>query len=140
MRGNRFSQGAGDLTHRLKGAEMVWPNKSITVAVRTDGDAKPINAWTLFGTVVGMALWAVLCSAAWYASARGDYANLAIAKSCYSENGPVRARESRCDGIKPPDAYMSEVDRKARISRLATAAGAGLGCVALIASRRRRKS
>jgi len=135
-----FGQWRATRTAIVERVEMVWPKKPITVVVRTDGDAKQyqVNAWTLFGSVAGMILWVVICSAAWFISARGDYANLAIARACYSENAQIRAADSKCDGIGSPDTYMSEVNRKARISRLAAAAGAGLGCMVLIATRRKR--
>ena len=99
-----------------------------------------INARTLFGWVGGMVLWTVCCSLAWYASARGDYANMRIATACYSGNPTVRAADSKCTGIRPPDVYMNEVNRKAAISRLASAGGAGVACVALIVTRRRSKA
>jgi hypothetical protein len=99
-----------------------------------------INAGTLFSWVAGIVLWTVICSLAWYASARGDYADLRIASACYSENTQVRAADSKCAGIRPPDVYMSEVNRKARISRLAAAAGTGVACIALIITRRRRSA
>jgi hypothetical protein len=121
---------------------MVWPRKPIAVLVRSDGDSKQyqVNAWILFGSVAAMILWVVICSLAWFISARGDYANLAVARTCYSENMQIRAADTSCDGIRSPDAYMNEVNRKARISRLAAAAGAGLGCVVLVATRRRRRT
>src|SRR5579862_651075 len=82
------------------------------------------NAWTFFGPVAGMVLWAVICSVAWSISTRDDYAHLAVARACYSVAAETRAGDSRCGGIGPPDAYMGEVNRKARISRLAAAGGA----------------
>lgn len=87
-----------------------------------------------------MILWTLICSLAWYVSARGDYANMRIATACYSESAQARAVDLKCAGIRPPDIYMAEVDRKARNSRLASAGGAGVACIALIASRRRRKA
>jgi hypothetical protein len=99
-----------------------------------------VNAWTFFGSIAGMVLWAVICSVAWFISARGDYAGLATARTCYSETGQIRAGDSRCGNMGAPDAYMREINRKARISKLAAAAGAGLGCVALITATRRRKT
>ncbi len=99
-----------------------------------------VNAWTFFGSIAGMVLWAVICSVAWSLSVQGDYASLAIARTCYSKTGQIRAGDSRCGNIGPPDAYMREIDRKARMSKLAAAAGAGLGCVALITATRRRKT
>jgi len=121
---------------------MVERKEPVTVVARAAGDGKPyqVNARTLFAWVGGMILWAVICSAVWFVSTRGDYANLAIARACYSENSQARSSNPECASIERPDTYMNEVNRKARISGLVSALGGGAGIVVLLVTRRRKRT
>lgn len=79
--------------------------------------------------------WVVICSGAWYVAARDDYRNLAAANACAESHN----LSGDCGYLRDARFYKSEVDRKARNSRLASAGGAMVVCVLMIVSRRRRQ-
>ena len=121
---------------------MVERRGSIKLILRTSGDGKQyqINALAFIAIVGGIIVWEVICAGVWWVSASGDYANLASARACYSENLQTRTADPKCSGIGPPDTYMSEVNRKARISRLTGALVPGVGIVIFLIVRRRGRT
>jgi hypothetical protein len=101
-----------------------------------------INGNQVVAWVLGMVAWVLICSGAWFAASRADYAKLAQARVCYDENGHSRSILFQCENIKPSDAlfYKSEIDRKARISRLASAFGAVVAAIVIIVTRRTKRA
>jgi len=83
----------------------------------------------------------LICSGAWFAATRQDYAKLAEARACYDANVHTHNSLLQCENIKPSDAvfYKSEIDRKARISRLASAFGGLVAAIVMIATSRTRR-
>lgn len=70
-------------------------------------------------------VWVVICSTAWFAATRGDYAKLNAAIACVRVEPRPAAPDPRCVHVKPSDMFAAKaaIDRKARISRLAAAFG-----------------
>ena len=101
-----------------------------------------INGNRVVAWVLGIVAWVLICSTAWFAATRADYAKLAEARVCYDANGHFRSTLLQCENIKPSDAlfYKSEIDRKARISRLASAFGAMVAATVIIITRRTRRA
>lgn len=101
-----------------------------------------INGNQVVAWVLAIVAWVLICSGAWFAATRADYAKLAEARFCYDTNGQFRATLLQCENIKPSDAlfYKSEIDRKARISRLASAFGAMVAATVIIVTRRARRA
>jgi hypothetical protein len=94
--------------------------------------------------VIAALFAALTVSGAWFVATRADYAKLAEANVCYGSKGHSHSTLLQCANVKPSDAafYKSEIDRKARISRLSAAAGGLAATVALIViqdRKRRRK-
>lgn len=110
--------------------------RSAIIVRESDGTQFAVNASALLGWVGAIVLWAILCSAAWFVSTRDDYANLATARTCAGEKFDLR--DAKCIGIKSPADYMNEVNRKARNSRLSSAAGAAIAALAIFFSRRKK--
>jgi len=50
-----------------------------------------INGNQVVAWVLGMVAWVLICSGAWFAASRADYAKLAQARVCYDENGHSRS-------------------------------------------------
>lgn len=73
----------------------------------------------------GIVARAVLCSGGWFIETRDDYARLAIASACVSTTSQTPSANPRCATVRPADLviYKANIDRKARISRLAAAFG-----------------
>jgi hypothetical protein len=101
-----------------------------------------INGNQVVAWVLGIVAWVLICSGAWFAATRADYARLAEASICYDANGRSQSTLPQCENIKPSDAlfYKSEIDRKARISRLASAFGAMVAATIIIVTRRTRRA
>ena len=101
-----------------------------------------VNGNRVVAWVLGIVAWVLICSGAWFAATRADYAKLAQAHVCYEPNGHPRSTLLRCENIKPSDAlfYKSEIDRKARISRLASAFGAMVAAIVIIVTRRTKRA
>ncbi len=101
-----------------------------------------INGNQVLAWVLGIIAWVCICSGAWFVATRADYAKLAEANACYSSKGHSRSTSLQCENVKPSDAafYKSEIDRKARNSRLSGAAGGLAAAIAMIViqSRKRR--
>ena len=79
-----------------------------------------INGNQVLAWVLGIIVWVLICSGAWFVATRDDYAKLAEASVCYDTNGHSHSTVRQCANINRSDAhfYKSEIDRKARISRL----------------------
>ena len=75
--------------------------------------------------IVGIIAWVVICSMAWFVATRDDYAKLNTAIHCTRVEPKSALPDARCAHVKPSDVFASkaEIDRKARISRLAAAFG-----------------
>ena len=101
-----------------------------------------INGNQVVAWVIAIVAWVLICSGAWFAATRADYAKLAEARVCYDANGHSQSTLLRCENIKPLDAlfYKTEIDRKARISRLAAAFGAMVAAIVIILTRRTRRA
>jgi len=84
-------------------------------------------------------LWAVLCSGGWFLSTREDYARLAVARACEAMTDQARLADSRCVSAGSAAADFAEINRKARISRLAAAGGGVIVLLVAMASRRRQQ-
>jgi hypothetical protein len=101
-----------------------------------------INSNQVLAWVLAIIAWASICSGAWFVSTRADYAKLAEANVCYV-SGHLHGAPLQCTNVKPTDAafYKSEIDRKARNSRLAAAAGGLVAAITIIViqSRKRRR-
>jgi hypothetical protein len=97
-----------------------------------------INGNQVVAWVLAIVAWVLICSGAWFAATRADYAKLAEARVCYDASGRSHSTLLQCENIKPADAlfYKSEIDRKARISRLAAAFGAMAAAIVIISTRR----
>ncbi len=100
-------------------------------------DGNRLVAW-----VLGIIAWVLICSGAWFVATRDDYAKLAEARVCYDVKAHPHSTLGQCANIKPSDAqfYKSEIDRKARISRLASAFGALVAAIMIMVSQRRRRN
>ena len=100
-----------------------------------------INGNQIAGWVLGIIAWVIICAGYWFVATRDDYAQLAAARACYRANNLARSTMSQCATIKPFDAqfYKSEIDRKARNSRLASAFGGLVAAILIMISRRKRK-
>jgi hypothetical protein len=100
-----------------------------------------INGNQVVAWVLGIVAWVLICSGAWFVATRADYAKLAEIGVCYDPKGHARNTLLQCQNIKPSDAlfYKSEIDRKARISRLASAFGALVAAVVIIVTRKTRR-
>jgi hypothetical protein len=89
-------------------------------------------------------LWTVLCSAAWFIETRDDYARLAIASACFTSASRTPRGDPQCEAVKPADlvVYKANIDRKARISRIAGAFGGmvAVSCLIIVNQRRRRSA
>jgi hypothetical protein len=103
-----------------------------------------INGNQVLAWVLGIIAWVCICSGAWFVATRADYVKLAEANACYSSKGHSRSTSRQCANVKPSDAafYKSEIDRKARNSRLSGAAGGLAAAIAMIViqSRKRRRT
>jgi len=101
-----------------------------------------INGNQVVAWVLGIVAWVLICSGAWFAATREDYANLAEARVCLDANSHSHNSFLQCENIKPSDAlfYKSEIDRKARISRLASAFGGLVAAIVIVATRRARRA
>ena len=101
-----------------------------------------INGNLVAASVLGIIAWVIICAGYWFVATRDDYAKLASARACYSANGLVHDTIPQCATIKPSDAqfYKSEIDRKARNSRLASAFGGLVAVILIMVSRRKRKT
>ena len=99
-------------------------------------NGKQVAAW-----VLGIIAWVLICAGYWFVATRDDYAKLNVARACYNANGLAHSTSPSCVGIKPSDAqfYKSEIDRKARNSRLASAFGGLVAAILIMVSRRKRK-
>ncbi|HTS39675.1 MAG TPA: hypothetical protein VMH84_03930 [Xanthobacteraceae bacterium] len=97
---------------------------------------KHVVAW-----VLGIIIWVMICASYWFVATRDDYAKLNAARACYGANDLTRSSNPQCATIKPSDAlfYKSEIDRKARNSRLASAFGGLVAAILIMVSRRKRK-
>src|SRR5689334_5168833 len=85
-------------------------------------------------------LWAVLCSGGWLVSTREDYARLAVARACEAMTDQARLADPLCVTAGSAAADFAEIDRKARISRLAAAGGGVVVLLIAMASRRRKQT
>ena len=114
----------------------------LAVAVRGTPAPVVINANQVFAWVLTIIVWACICSGAWFVSTRADYAKLAEANTCYSSKGYSHGTSIHCANIKPSDAafYKSEIDRKARNSRLASAFGALVAAIIIIVTHRKKRN
>jgi hypothetical protein len=102
-----------------------------------------INGNQVLAWVLGIIAWVCICSGAWFVATRADYVKLAEANICYGSDGHSHSTLLQCANVKPSDAafYKSEIDRKARISRLAAAAGGLVAAITIIViqSQKRRR-
>jgi hypothetical protein len=91
-----------------------------------------IATWT-----IAILLWALACSGGWYLATRGDYSMMAAAKACHGGGRQAPAAGVDCETFRPSDVarYKAEIDRKAAISRVASALGGAAAIAMLIASR-----
>ena len=90
-----------------------------------------ILAWT-----AAIVLWAMLCAAGWFIAVRGDYARLALAHACEAKTEQARLTDPECAAAGSSAANFAEINRKARISRLAAAGGGVVAVLIIIMSRR----
>jgi len=100
-----------------------------------------INGNLVVACVLGIIAWVIICAGYWFVATRDDYAKLASTQTCYSVSGHVQNTIPQCANIKPSDAqfYKSEIDRKARNSKLASAFGGLVAAILIMVSRRKRK-
>jgi hypothetical protein len=122
---------------------MTFFEKAVSVPLQT-GSSPPvvINGNQVVAWVLAIVAWVLICSGAWFAATRADYAKLAEVRVCYDASGRSHSTLLQCENIKPSDAlfYKSEIDRKARISRLAAAFGAMVAAIVIISTRRTRRA
>jgi hypothetical protein len=84
-------------------------------------------------------LWAMLCAGGWWYSTRDDYSRLAVARACEAMSEQTRLADPRCASASSAAADFAEINRKARISRLAAAGGGLVVLLIAMASRRRQQ-
>ena len=118
----------------------------VPAQARAPGDAE--HLWSLqvemrFSVVIawtaGIVVWCLICSGWWYIATRDDYARLDLARACYSSEARPPVTGSQCTSAKPSDIrlYEAAIDRRASISRLASALGGAAAIALLIHSNRR---
>ena len=91
-----------------------------------------VLAWT-----AAIVLWAMLCAGGWFMATRDDYAHLAVARACEVKTEQARLADPGCVAAGSAAAHFAEINRKARISRLAAAGGGVIAVLIIIMSRRR---
>jgi len=122
----------------------VGVNRTVrAVAAYDTSTPEVINGNQVFAWVLVIVVWACICSGVWFVATRTDYAKLAEADACYSLKGHSHSSRVQCANVKPSDAafYKSEIDRKARNSRLSAASGGLAVAITIIVmqSRKRRR-
>lgn len=94
-----------------------------------------VLAWT-----AAIVLWAMLCAGGWFIATRDDYARLAVAHACEAKTEQARLADPECAAAGSAAANFAEINRKARISRLAAAGGGVVAVLIIIMSRRRQRT
>ena len=94
-----------------------------------------VLAWT-----AAIVLWAMLCAGVWFMTTRDDYARLAVARACEGKAEQARLADPDCVAAGSVTANFAEIDRKARISRLAAAGGGAIAVLIIIMSRPRQRT